>query len=145
SISSREFVRAARQQGTPVYSLPKDLAKGAEFTPALIESIARQAVAALRTQTRVILTIGLPPVKERDRAGLFAVYLVQLAEAVLSQAKVENVYAEGGATAVELVRRMSWSRLSVLRELAPGVASLVIADKPGLVLTIKPGTYLWPD
>jgi hypothetical protein len=39
---------------------------------------------------------------------------------------------------------MGWSRLTVLQELAPGVATLAVGDKESIVLTIKPGTYAWP-
>jgi uncharacterized protein YgbK (DUF1537 family) len=43
------------------------------------------------------------------------------------------------------VRRMKWSRLEVLREWAPGVATLAVADDDPLWLTIKPGSYSWPE
>ena len=44
----------------------------------------------------------------------------------MRQVPVARVFAEGGATAAELVRRMGWPRLTVLRELAPGVATLAV-------------------
>jgi uncharacterized protein YgbK (DUF1537 family) len=145
SESGREFVSAARVRGTPVFSLPQELARGADLTAAAAESIIEQAVKALAAGGRVILNVGLPPVSERTAARLLAVRLVEVAESVLSRTAVERVYVEGGATAVELARRMGWARLAVLDELAPGVARLAPADHGTVVLTIKPGTYVWPE
>jgi uncharacterized protein YgbK (DUF1537 family) len=72
-------------------------------------------------------------------------HLADAAERLLRRSRVCHIYVEGGATAVELVCRMGWRRLTLLDELAPGVATLAIADNPSLRLTIKPGTYSWPD
>jgi uncharacterized protein YgbK (DUF1537 family) len=58
--------------------------------------------------------------------------------------EVGQVYADGGATAAELVWRMGWSRLKLLCERAPGVATLAVAGKKNLWVTIKPGSYPWP-
>ncbi|HLP77694.1 MAG TPA: hypothetical protein VK327_12340, partial [Candidatus Paceibacterota bacterium] len=55
-----------------------------------------------------------------------------------------RVYAEGGATAVALMRRMNWHQLKVSQELAPGVATLAVKGKRSTLLTIKPGSYVWP-
>jgi len=71
--------------------------------------------------------------------------LVDIAESVLKRVPVKYVFAEGGATSAELVRRMKWSRLEVRHEWAPGVATLAVADQNPLWLTIKPGSYSWPE
>jgi D-threonate/D-erythronate kinase len=145
SVSGREFIREGRKRGTPVFSLPRGLARGGRMTKAAVDGISREAVAALRLNPVVILHIGLPQVRERHRARMLATYLVRIAESVLRQAQLGQIYIEGGATAIELVRRMRWGRLTVLREVAPGVATLRIAAVPSLCLTMKPGSYRWPD
>jgi uncharacterized protein YgbK (DUF1537 family) len=52
---------------------------------------------------------------------------------------------EGGATAAKLVRDLGWQRLNVLRELAPGVVTLGAADGGECAMTMKPGSYSWPE
>jgi uncharacterized protein YgbK (DUF1537 family) len=145
SESGREFIRAARKRGTPVFSLPRELTRGGRMTRAAAEAISREAVAALRRNPGVILHIGLPRVREPRAARLLATHLVRIAQLVLGQLEVGHVYVEGGATAVELVRRLGWDRLTVLCEVAPGVATLGVGGAPSLCLTIKPGSYVWPD
>jgi uncharacterized protein YgbK (DUF1537 family) len=144
SKSAREFLKGARACKTPVFSLPSELAWGADFTDPAKEVIARRAVSALNSQPRVILNIGLPSVREPAASRSLTQYLVQLAERVLRQQEVGHVYAEGGATAAALVRRIGWEHLTVLRELAPGVATLAVEGNDALRLTIKPGSYSWP-
>ncbi len=115
------------------------------MTAPAVEGISRKAVAALRRARVVILRIGLPQVRERRLAKALARYLVRMAALVLRQIDSGQVYVEGGATAFELVRRMGWDRLTVLREVALGVAMLRVAARPSLCLTLKPGSYNWPD
>jgi uncharacterized protein YgbK (DUF1537 family) len=141
---ARLFMQAERRRKTPVFSLPQELAWGAEFTPAAVMAVAQRVAAGFDQHSRVLLAVGLPPVRDVEIARQLARNVVRVAEQVLRKVSVARIYAEGGATAAELVRRMGWSRLTVLRELAPGVATLAVDSDDATLLTIKPGTYAWP-
>ena len=145
TLAARKFVAAERRKKTPVFALPQELAWGATFSTAAIEAVTQRVVAALAAQPRVILNVGLPQVRDADVAGRLSDHVVRVAEQVLRRAKISHVFAEGGATAAELVRRMDWSRLSVVREFAPGVAMLAVEGDENFLLTIKPGSYAWPS
>jgi len=142
--SARKFVAVARRRKTPVFSLPRELIWGADFSVAAQEAVTQRVLAAFETGPRVILNVGLPPVRNPVVARPLSDCVVKIAERVLRQLSIPNVFAEGGATAAELVRRMGWARLMVLRELAPGVARLAVDGAQSVLLTIKPGTYAWP-
>jgi len=119
--------------------------KGISLGPAMLEAKAREAIIAFETHSRVVLAVGRPLIRRPIVARRLAQYLVKIAVRVLERAEVDSLYAEGGATAAELVRRLGWRRLSVLKELAPGVTALASADRHSPVLTIKPGSYPgWP-
>jgi uncharacterized protein YgbK (DUF1537 family) len=129
-----------------VFSLPGEIASGARFEDSKVNSMAEEVASAFREHQRVILQVGLPPVSEAVLAVRLALDLVRLAEAVLRRVTVARVFAEGGATAVALARRMGWEWLSVVRELAPGVVGLRprgTEQAPELVM--KPGSYRWPE
>jgi D-threonate/D-erythronate kinase len=145
SRSASEFVRTAREQGTPVFSLPEAVAGGADWPRAAVDTFAQPVAASLGSHPRVILNIGWPLVGQPARTEVPVTRLAQAAEAVLRQATVGHAYLEGGATAAALFRRLGWSRFRVLNELAPGVATLTTPQAPSLRLTIKPGSYRWPD
>ena len=144
SQSCQKFIQATRRTGTPIFSLPGELAWGVDFTRPALKAVSDQVLAALQKHSRVILHIGLPPVLEIPFAQRLTGHLTQLAAAVLKQTAIRRVYAEGGATAVELARRMGWTRLTVVREVAPGVTTLAVNGDASVQLTIKPGTYVWP-
>lgn len=147
SKSVQTLVKSCKAAQTPVFSLPKELVWGMEFSAAACAMVAQRAVAAFENSQRVVLQVGLPPARDPLVARRLAIYLVDVAEKVLSQAAVKKIFAEGGATSAELVRRMKWPRLQVLREWAPGVATLAVAGggHDGQWLTIKPGSYAWPE
>ena len=144
SESSRAFLAESRRRGVPVFYLSEDLAYGADFSPAAGERLAQRVATALKSSPRVILGIGLPPASDPRLAEQLPAHLTQVAEMILARANVRHVFAEGGATAAALVHRMGWTRLKVLRELAPGVVTLGLAAREHCTLTLKPGSYAWP-
>jgi uncharacterized protein YgbK (DUF1537 family) len=145
SKAGHHLFRAARKAHVPVFTLPQELMWGNEFSPGAHEAISQRVVEAFKTDRRVVLGVGLPPVHDVQAARRLSENLVDIAELVLRRAKIKYVFAEGGATSAELVRRMKWARLEVRHEWAPGVATLAVADENPLWLTIKPGSYSWPE
>jgi D-threonate/D-erythronate kinase len=142
---ARKFATAARKHKTPVFTLPLELAWGVNLQPEVSQAIGQRIVSAFDSNQRVILTVGLPPVHNAQVSRGLSGHVVQIAEDALRRVEVGRVYADGGATAAELVWRMGWSRMKVMREQAPGVATLSVAGEKSILLTIKPGSYAWPE
>ena len=145
SPQAQLLIKKTRAAGTPVFTLPRNLMWDGKFSAGAQLVIAQRVVAAFAESRRVLLAVGLPPVAETAVARCLADNLVDIAELVLRSGSVKNIFAEGGATAAELVRRMNWPRLDVRREWAPGVATLAVVGESALWLTIKPGSYSWPS
>ena len=145
SKAGQHLMRSARKAGVPVFTLPQELMWGNDFSQGAHEAISQRVVQAFASGRRVVLGIGLPTVRDAQAARRLPESLVDIAELVLRRVDIKYVFAEGGATSAELVRRMKWSRLEVRREWAPGVATLAVADENPLWLTIKPGSYSWPE
>jgi uncharacterized protein YgbK (DUF1537 family) len=133
------------EQGVPAFSLPQELASGSELSPASRRQLEDQVIAACTSTTRVVIHVGLSPLKRVAVAESLALHLVSVARAVLHGLPIGHVFAEGGATAVALARQMGWSRLRVTAALAPGVVTLSPQDGSSMLFTMKPGTYLWPQ
>lgn len=142
---TRSFVGRQVARGVPAFSLPEELVAGGSLDASRLTRLADQVAASFRAAPRVILHAGLPLVKEAAVAERLAWHLVHLAEQVLLRAKVRQVFAEGGATAVALARQMGWHRLRVTAELAPGVVALSTRGQGSTSFTMKPGSYPWPD
>lgn len=145
SKSVQTLIKSSRTAGVPVFGLPQELIWGAGLSSGARQVIAQRVTEAFEQANRVILCVGLPPVHDVLVARSLAGNLVDIAELVLGQVAVKNIFAEGGATSAELVRRMNWPRLEVRREWATGVATLAVAAAGSQWLTIKPGSYSWPE
>jgi uncharacterized protein YgbK (DUF1537 family) len=145
SKAGQHLVRSARKARVPVFTLPRELMWGNDFSQGAHEAISQRVAQAFAKNRRVVLGVGLPPVHDVQAARQLSGSLVNIAEMVLRRVDIKYVFAEGGATSAELVRRMKWSRLEVRREWAPGVATLAVAEENPLWLTIKPGSYSWPE
>jgi uncharacterized protein YgbK (DUF1537 family) len=145
SESCQQFLTEAVEDGSPVTKLPVSLLLGKGFTQNDASKIATNALEALKSHRRIILSVGLPLVTEQNLARSLAGYLGMVATEVIRRSPVGRVFAEGGTTAIELVRQMNWRRLPVIGELALGVATLGVEDSSPLLFTIKPGSYYWPE
>ncbi len=145
SKAANHLFRSARKAKVPVFTLPQELMWGNDFSPGACEAIAQRVMEGFEKNKRVVLGVGLPHVHDAKAARRLSANLVDVAEVVLARANIKYIFAEGGATSAELVRRMKWSRLEVRREWAPGVATLAVEAENPLWLTIKPGSYSWPQ
>ncbi|HSY42349.1 MAG TPA: four-carbon acid sugar kinase family protein [Candidatus Acidoferrum sp.] len=145
SVSARSFVIAARRRKTPIFTLPRELIWGRELSTPVAEVIAKRIAAALDTNDRVILCVGLPVRSNYGVAPRLSQSVVEIATMALKMTHVENVFAEGGATSAELVRQMNWRQLTALHEIAPGVLAMKVQGRKPTLLTIKPGSYSWPE
>jgi len=68
--------------------------------------------------------------------------LAEAVEKILSRVPVAELVIEGGSTAYAVLERLGIERLVPERELAPGVVRMRAA---GFYVTVKPGSYPWPD
>ena len=145
SKAGHQLVGSARKARVPVFTLPHELMWGNDLSSGAHEAISQRVVRAFDSSRRVVLGVGLPTVGNVQAARRFSTSLIDIGERVLQKVEIKYVFAEGGATSAELVRRMNWSRLEVRREWAPGVATLAVATTNPVWLTIKPGSYFWPE
>ena len=145
SEATQKFVAGQAQRRVPVFSLPDKLAIVDAFDSPEVDALAARVIFSLQAKPRVVLHVGLPQVRDVSLAEMLATHLARVAEAVLRNAEVGHVLADGGATAVTLARCMGWRRLAVKAELAPGVVALSVIGGGSPLLTIKPGSYVWPE
>lgn len=145
SDAAREFCRESKATGIPVVRIPLGLLQRNRPASELMQEWAASVLLAVADHSRVIIAIDQPLQHDPEIPQLLTDRLGAVVERVLKEHPVQHLLVEGGATAAALVRRMGWSRLSVIEELAPGVVTTRVTNQPDLVLTMKPGSYHWPD
>jgi uncharacterized protein YgbK (DUF1537 family) len=145
SDSSRAFCRRCEEVGLPVLRMPSNLFDVDCQADPLIEEWSRGAVLALKRDDRAMVAIDRPLRHDPGLPQRLSDYLADVVRRVLEQIEVDCIFAEGGATAAALARRLGWKRMIVRQEWQPGVVSLQPQSAKGLLLTMKPGSYPWPD
>ncbi len=92
-------------------------------------------------------TLAAPAV-HTDSADAAANVRTGFARAVAAlhrQHAFKHLLVAGGATAAAALSGLGWHQLDVLHVWAPGVVSLRPLAAPDHTLTLKPGSYPWPD
>ena len=143
SASALEFLQNCKRRGMPVLPLPPALLRAEACPEKLLESWADGIVAASQGHRQVVAAIELAFVKGKE--DILTAFLVAAVKAALIKASFTHIYAEGGATAAALIRALGWGRLAVVGELSPGIVTMRAQTNPAIALTIKPGSYHWPD
>jgi D-threonate/D-erythronate kinase len=139
SAQSRVVREEFERRSLPVLFVPQD-----RGTADSLQAWTDAAAAALSSHDRVLLCIDQHSPRDAEGPALIN-DLLYAVERLLSRTPVDHLYVEGGATASALIRRLGWTRLRVDRELAPGVVSLEVQGEHRRRLTVKPGSYRWPD
>lgn len=71
--------------------------------------------------------------------------LTKMTRSIMENCQVAEIFVEGGATAYALIRACNFASLIPIEEYARGVVRLKIPDRENLYITIKPGSYEWPE
>jgi uncharacterized protein YgbK (DUF1537 family) len=145
SAYSRKASRRFKNQGIPVLPMPAELFSDTSRSSELIQRWTAQVVAALEGQSCASVTLDQPPLQRAVAPWILISYLLQLIEKVLVQREIRHLYVEGGATASALARHLGWKQLKVIDELGPGVVTLQGRGPRCPLLTVKPGSYPWPE
>ncbi len=142
---SRETIVKARKLGIPVCVMPEALIEDASDGGELIDQWAHKVLDDLKRHKQAIITMPQETVEDKNKARTLTAYLSDAVYIILSEIRVGELFIEGGATADTVFKRQQWEALVMVGECGPGVTLMTIEDQPGHYVTIKPGSYPWPE
>ena len=145
SDESRKAVARAADLGIPVCPMPEALFTATHHDAALIGQWADCTVSALTAHGCAVAAIGMHPKVDAQLALALRTQTAGLVRRVLGQIRIGELFIEGGATARSILDGMGWETLAVFGEYGPGVVRLSVQGPEGQVITLKPGSYRWPE
>jgi len=165
SQTSRKAVVQAGDLGIPVCPMPDTLFKNTLHSMAnataddtLIRQWADRILQALSISGRVIIAILQPVVQASPKgwtgskpppaaklAQNLRITMAAVVQKVFSSAKINELFIDGGATAEAVLRALQWGTFDVTGQYAPGVVQMRVSEGSDNYVTIKPGSYLWPN
>jgi uncharacterized protein YgbK (DUF1537 family) len=114
-------------------------------SPALIRQWADATIAALDRRGVAMVATGRKLSPDMSIPHRLLGHLVELIASVLQRQDVQRFFVEGGGTASGLYRRLGWSCATVCCQYAPGIVAMKTDSEPPARVTVKPGSYSWPD
>jgi uncharacterized protein YgbK (DUF1537 family) len=145
SASSRAFCRHCEARGIPVLRIPTELFGTGSGSRRWVREWVDTTASALESQGRAMIAIDRPLCRAPGMPQILSAHLSVAVELVLDRVAVDRLYLEGGATAVAVVHRLGWTRFGVRKEWATGVVSMQVTGQAGPLVSMKPGSYAWPD
>jgi D-threonate/D-erythronate kinase len=140
---SSKALAVARTKGVAVHTMPMDLFQGTAGDDSIAEW-AQKVVASLKESRFAVAAIDKPSVKDSSFALRLRGHTAVLAERILAACSLDSLVIEGGATAAAIMNRMGWYRFRPVAQLAHGVVQMTVVERPGLLVTVKPGSFAWP-
>ena len=137
-------VKKAQTNSIPVIKMPRELFKSQESAE-FVQKWATETTTALRKNRSAIITIGESKMARADIALKLRQHTATVVERILSTINIDQLYIEGGATASAIIKKIGLNRFIPVEKLAPGVVKMSSGGIKNLHITIKPGSYPWPD
>lgn len=64
---------------------------------------------------------------------------------IMKKVAVDELIIEGGATSFAVMKKLGYHQFEPRLELAPGLIRMTPLENENLNITVKPGSYTWPD
>ncbi len=145
SDCSKKAVTQAGDLGIPICPMPDILFQKSDVDDTLIQKWADDVLGALSESDCVIIAILQPVARDSRLAENMRMKTAALVQRVLDTAEVHELLIEGGATAEAVLRALQYEMFDVLAEYAPGVVQMRTSGSQEQYVTIKPGSYPWPE
>lgn len=143
--SSVAAVNAARNNGYAVLELPDAIYHNHDHDPAELDAWADRVCAAIAYHGTVIVTALQTPSETSLNGQQLTKVFAWVTERVVEELLIDELLIEGGATAEAVMQCLGIDCLEPVQSLATGVTRMCAKGRGGLHITMKPGSYLWPE
>ena len=144
STAGENLCRTARQSGLPVFPIPPALLHADESFETIVASWAEHIRRALSSQNIAVAVVDQPVSESSQISSAIRRAFARMATLLDQKRAFHHLLVDGGATAAAVTRSLAWHQLATAEVWAPGVVSLQPLAAPGVLLTLKPGSYTWP-
>lgn len=98
----------------------------------------------LATYGKAIIAVGETVLDNTD-PGVMREKLSEVTKRVMQKTAVKELLVEGGSTAFAIIEKLGFRSFIPIEEVEQGVVRMKVAEAEALHITIKPGSYPWPE
>lgn len=142
---SMDFTEELSKRGIRLMEMPENLSGEQKPDSADMVVWMNACVEAWEKEPRLALRISSKPIHYENSADRLKARFTEVLYILLQQIRPGELFIEGGATASNLLSRLQWTTFEPVDELAAGVVRFKLTQPPNSYITLKPGSYSWPD
>lgn len=143
---SRQLIKEIKQRNGPVSYMPVEIINAEEFDHGAYGLWADEIISFIHLNGKAIISIDPETVTATNVSAKALRKKTALAvKKIFEKIKIGEILIEGGSTAASVIRELNIKSFIPIEELAQGVVRMKVKDNKNLFITVKPGSYDWPD
>ena len=116
-----------------------------EVENSVIDNWADELKAVWSKKNRLILSISENNISFPNSSFVLKQRMSMVVRSLVEHCNMKELLIEGGATAYSILNTLNCKTLIPIQEISPGVIRMENSLFPTMHLTIKPGSYRWPE
>ncbi|MEO6520970.1 MAG: four-carbon acid sugar kinase family protein [Mucilaginibacter sp.] len=142
---SADAIRKLKDDGFPVSYMPANIIRESEINEEEYLQWCDRIVADITKFGKTIIAIDPHNSIKSSQSRLLRQKTATIVNMVCKQIHINELLIEGGSTAAAILKQLGIAKLYPVEELALGVIRMSADDDSELYITIKPGSYAWPQ
>ena len=116
-----------------------------EVEDSVIDDWAKELMTVWSKKHKLALSISENNISFPDSSQVLKQRISMVVRSLVQHCDIKELLIEGGATAYSILNVLNCKSLIPVQELSPGVIRMENSLSPYMHLTIKPGSYRWPE
>jgi uncharacterized protein YgbK (DUF1537 family) len=141
---SIRFATKLKNENCPVLILPDTLLEK-NIDEVLLINWIEKTVQVYAENQKLVLRISNKIIQFEDSSKILKNRMNIVVQQLLERSTINELFIEGGATAFDVLQKLNWKAFTPIAELAPGVVRMQYNLDAKKFITIKPGSYQWPE
>lgn len=141
--NSVRFVEKARNSFS-VFELPVTLIDEGNKDSYLMQQWVNDMVDAINNKERVIITTNRKEIRP-EASDTIRELITEATKRIMLRTTINELYIEGGGTTYSIIKELGFSSFIPVKEYTRGVVRMRVPSKEDFYLSIKPGSYEWPE
>ncbi len=141
---SIRFAVNLKNNNCPVLVLPNNLLKK-NIEESHLTDWMKETMQVYNENKKLVLRISDKIIEFEGSSKILKNRMSNVVKQLLENTSINELFIEGGATAYDLLQKINWKSFTPIAELAPGVIRMQYALDNTKYITLKPGSYKWPE
>jgi uncharacterized protein YgbK (DUF1537 family) len=134
-----------KKHGYQLSNMPFGIYSHKDYPSVLLDNWIEEVVSGLKKHHKVVVASMHSNSEEQGLSVRIKQVMAKLVKRVADRITLNEILIEGGSTTSEILKHMNIKKLIPFHELDTGVIRMKVDGVPGLCITTKPGSYLWPQ